>query len=86
VSSNVADRSDEASPTGQTSSSSPPTTDLRRRPLSLKSGLFVLFVTTLWSGNSIAIKAGLRARPQAGLDADAGRVRRNFGLGHLYKG
>ena len=63
MSSNVADRSDEASPPGQTSSSSPPTTDLRRRPLSLKSGLFVLFVSTLWSGNSIAIKAGLDYAP-----------------------
>ena len=63
MSSDVADRNDKASPTAEMSSSSPPTTDLRRRPLSLKSGLFVLFVTTLWSGNSIAIKAGLDYAP-----------------------
>lgn len=63
MSSDVADQSDSASSPRQTSSSSPPTTDLRRGPLTLKSGLFVFFVTTLWSGNSIAIKAGLDYAP-----------------------
>lgn len=34
-----------------------------RRPLDLKAGLFVFFVSTLWSGNWIAIKAGLDYAP-----------------------
>ncbi|MDP6824039.1 MAG: DMT family transporter [Dehalococcoidia bacterium] len=69
MSSDVADRRDATSAPGQTSSSLdqksglPPTTDLRRRPLDLKAGLFVFFVSTLWSGNSIAIKAGLEYAP-----------------------
>lgn len=69
MSSNVADRRDAVSAPGQTDSSlnkssgPPPTTDLRRRPLDLKAGLFVFFVSTLWSGNSIAIKSGLDYAP-----------------------
>lgn len=63
MSSNVADQRDSTSAPGQTKSSSPPTTDLRRRPLDLKAGVFVFFVSTLWSGNSIAIKAGLEYAP-----------------------
>ena len=63
MSSNVADERDAAAGPGQTSSSLPPTTDLRRRPLDLKAGLFVFFVSSLWSGNSIAIKAGLDYAP-----------------------
>ena len=63
MSSNVADERDTAAAPGQTNTSSPPTTDLRRRPLDLKSGLFVFFVSSLWSGNSIAIKAGLDYAP-----------------------
>jgi|TARA_B100000959_G_C14967827_1_gene618511 drug/metabolite transporter (DMT)-like permease len=63
VSSNVADQRDAASPPGQTGPPSPPTIDLRRRPLDLKAGVFVFFVSTLWSGNSIAIKAGLDYAP-----------------------
>ena len=63
MSSNVADRRDAASAPGPTGSSTPSTIDLRRRPLDLKAGLFVLFVSTLWSGNSIAIKAGLDYAP-----------------------
>lgn len=63
MSSNVADRRDAVSAPGQTGSSTPPTIDLRRRPLDLKAGLFALFVTTLWSGNSIAIKSGLDYAP-----------------------
>ena len=63
MSTNVADQRDSTSAPGQTNSSSPPTTDLRRRPLDLKAGFFVLFVSTLWSGNSIAIKSGLDYAP-----------------------
>lgn len=68
VSSNVADRRDAVSAPGQTGSSlnknsNPPTIDLRRRPLDLRAGLFILFVSTLWSGNSIAIKSGLDYAP-----------------------
>ena len=63
MSSDVADRRDAVPAAGQTGSSKPPTIDLRRRPLDLKAGLFVFFVSTLWSGNSIAIKAGLDYAP-----------------------
>ncbi|MBT4073233.1 MAG: DMT family transporter [Chloroflexi bacterium] len=62
MSSNVADQRDSTAAQGQTGSSLP-TTDLRRRPLDLKAGLFVFFVSTLWSGNSIAIKSGLEYAP-----------------------
>ena len=34
-----------------------------RRPLDLKAGAFLLFLATLWSGNSIAIKFGLLYAP-----------------------
>ena len=69
MSSNVTERRDATTAPGLTGSSldgntgTPPTVDLRRRPLTLKAGLFVFFVSTLWSGNSIAIKSGLDYAP-----------------------
>lgn len=35
----------------------------RRRPLSLRSGLFAFTLSTLWAGNTISIKAGLEDAP-----------------------
>ena len=59
MSSKTADRHEGSSDPEETGSPS----SEARRPLDLKAGLFVFFVSTLWSGNWIAIKAGLDYAP-----------------------
>ncbi|MBT3942442.1 MAG: DMT family transporter, partial [Chloroflexi bacterium] len=59
MSSATSDQHEGSSDSDEADSSSP----VVRRPLDLKAGLFVFFVSTLWSGNWIAIKAGLDYAP-----------------------